>query len=71
MADARNINRFRRYTMNEQNKEKKQYIKPELEVVNLNSKIDLLQDSCYGCEEEGEIGSTIPVFIDPSVSVGA
>jgi len=57
--------------MNEQNKEKKQYIKPELEVVNLNSKIDLLQDSCYGCEEEGEIGSTIPVFIDPSVSVGA
>lgn len=58
--------------MNEQNKEKKPYIKPELEVVNLDSKIDLLQDSCYGCEEgEYETGSTIPVFIDPSVSVGA
>lgn len=57
--------------MNEQNKEKKTYIKPELEVVNLDSKIDLLQDSCYDCEDECEIGSTIPVFIDPSVSVGA
>lgn len=55
--------------MNEQNKEKKPYIKPELEVVNLDSKIDLLQDSGYDCEE-CEIGSTIPVFIDPSVSVG-
>ncbi len=71
MADVRNINRFRGYTMNEQNKEKKPYIKPELEVVNLDSKMDLLQASCEGNCFEDDIGSTIPVFIDPSVSVGA
>jgi hypothetical protein len=54
--------------MNTETKEKKPYVAPELTVVTLDRKFDLLQDSgCAGwdCidENEGEFGS-IPVIID-------
>mgnify|MGYP003417332086 CR=1 FL=1 len=57
--------------MNEEQK-KKEYVKPEMEIMVLQSKMDLLQGSCDDCEydgDEAEIGS-IPVFIDPKV-IGA
>jgi len=57
--------------MNEEQK-KKEYVKPEMLIMKLQSKMDLLQGSCnYGCDEgdDAEIGS-IPVFIDPKV-IGA